>query len=87
MFWRKKIPNPQIKEFEERIQKRGFLLRDARFFRSNIHIEDVDEFLSFGKRSGIGTIFRHIDRYSHYYYYIVKGIIVRTTLETRVEVK
>ena len=81
---KKKILSPAIEKFEKNIKNRGLLLVNARYFCSNIYIDNTEEFLKFAKRSKVGTIFTERDYDFNQYFYITNGIVVRTSIERMV---
>lgn len=89
-FRKKKIPNPEIKEFDEYLDKRGLLLRNAKLYKRDIIIEDKEAFVNFAKRESVGTVFKD-DRDTYWigiaYFYIVDGVIVSRFLERMVDEK
>jgi len=82
----KKIPNPKIKEFEEIIERRGFILVNALFFHSTVYIPKLDDFLDFAQRSAVvDTIFTETGCDFKQYFYMVNGFMFRTSLLNKVK--
>lgn len=81
MVHKKGVPNPEIKKFEARLKQRGLLFHTARYWKSDITIEDTDGFISYAKRNNIKVIFKNKFYYKDVsFFYVVNGIIVRSKI-------
>lgn len=80
-FRKKKIINPKLNAFVKDLKDSGFLLiNDGGFGRSDVWIEDPEEFRRFAKRNDVYTIFRMAGLDYIYYFMLVDGAVIHTRI-------
>jgi len=78
MFGRtKKMPNPEVKEFEDEIKARGITLSDGMMGEGDMSIVDRKVFLSFAEYHH-APIFRELYMHEYTYFCLIDGAIVMT---------
>lgn len=73
----KKIPNPEVKAFEDEIKARGISLVDGMMNEGIMSITDKKVFLSFAEFHH-APIFRELYMHEYTYFCLVDGAIVMT---------
>jgi len=73
----KKIPNPEVKAFEDEIKARGITLSDGMMAEANMSITDRQVFLSFARYHNV-PIFREFYMHEYTYFCLIDGAIVTT---------